>query len=55
MNHEDAASCKIMALIVLYRCPIIDSHIEQIVTLMYQASGAKLTSSSRGPLSQHGT
>lgn len=53
--QEDAASCKITAVIVLYRCPIIDSHIEQIVSLMYQTSGAKLTSSSRGPLSQRGT
>lgn len=47
MNHEDAASCKIMTLIVLCRCPIIDSHTQPIVSLMYQASGAKLTSSSR--------
>lgn len=53
--EEDAASCKIMALIVLDRCPIIDSHIEQIVSLMYQTSGAKLTSSSRSPFSQRGT
>lgn len=28
VNHGDAGSCKIMALIVLCRCPIIDSHIE---------------------------
>lgn len=48
--EEDAAPCKTVAVIVLCRCPIIDSHIEQIVSLMYQTSGAKLTSSSRSPL-----